>query len=485
MPSALSPQSQKESVPPVSPWRSFIPIAIVSFASTLNASVINISLPVIAEQLHLEHGVVEWIIMSYLLAVIALLMIAGRLGDLYGRRRTYLAGILLFTVSSALCGFSNSFLALVISRTLQGVGAALMVAISPALIGEIFPLEKRGQALGLFGATISVGLAVGPAFGGLVTELLGWQFIFFLNVPFGLLGALLVYRLLRKDSPVNRPRLDVVGSSALALTFLGLTLALTRGNDWGWGSPLTIISLAAALVAAAFFLRAEARTNDPILDLKIFRNPIFLSATAAGFLAFSALSIQTYWLPFYFKDLRGLPVSTAGLYLMSIPLMMGVVAPISGHLSDRLGTRGLCAGGLLIQGIGMLLSSRLAAGTPSGFLVAALLVTGIGVGMFNPPNNAELLSSVRHDRLGNASGMMGLTRTLGMVMGVALSSAIFTGVHVYYLGNASPHSSGVSSTDQQIFLAGLKAVLITAAVLSWLGMVMVWGRGKGRIKNEK
>ena len=455
-------------------WRAFLPLAIVSIASTLNSSVINVSLPVISQELRAGIGVVEWVILAFLLAITSLLMISGRLGDLLGRRQVYQGGILLFTTASALCGFSNSITMLIVFRVLQGIGAALTVSVGPAIIGEIFPPNQRGKALGILGTTVSVGLSVGPALGGFITGWLGWRYIFFLNLPLGLLGAVLVGRNLRPSAPSQSTHFDIPGSFTMAAGLFGLMLVLSRGGEWGWGSQPIFLLLAGALVFLALFFWLEHRNADPVLDLTLFDNSIFRSATFAGFLAFCSMFVQTFLLPFYLIQLRGFSPACAGLFLMAVPSVMAVVAPTSGALSDRIGTRGLCSVGLAIQGISFVLLATLDADSSQGFIVAALLVLGLGIGMFNPPNNSDLLSSVPRERLGNASGMMGLTRTLGMVCGVAMSSAIFTGVRNYILSSANPGSDEV--TAQFAFVSGLRWAFWAAAGLAWLGMIMVWGR---------
>jgi EmrB/QacA subfamily drug resistance transporter len=458
-------------------WKAFLPIALVSIITTLDSSVVNVSLPIIAQQLKAGIGVVQWVVLAYLLAVTSLLMIFGRLGDLIGRRRIYQMGIVLFTFSSALCGFSQNITMLIFGRALQGTGAALLVAVGPALIGEIFPPQQRGKALGFLGTTVSVGLSVGPAVGGFITGWLGWRYIFFLNLPLGVLAVLLVRRHLRSDGNPVRTRFDFVGAATMAGGMLCLMLALSRGSDWGWSNPVVINLLLAAWLLLTLFFISQSRLSHPILDLKLFKNPIFRSATSSGFLAFAALFSQTFLLPFYLIQLRGFPPAHAGLFLMSVPSMMAVVAPSSGSFSDRIGTRGLCVTGLFLLGIGFILLSTLTAATPQPVIVSFLLVVGLGVGMFNPPNNADLLSSVPRERLGNASGMMGLTRTLGMVTGVALSGAIFLGVRKFHLG-AAANLSNAAAADSAAFLSGLHWAFRTAAALAWTGMIMVWGRGK-------
>ncbi|TKJ40758.1 MFS transporter [candidate division LCP-89 bacterium B3_LCP] len=473
---SLSPTDSSPFYPPEERIRALLPLALVSIAATLNSSVINVSLPVISAELNADIGVVDWVVQAYLLAVTALLMISGRLGDLYGRRRIYQFGIIIFTASSALCGFADSVEVLIAYRVLQGIGAALIVSVGPALIGTVFPPNQRGKALGILGTTVSVGLSIGPAVGGIITDFLGWRYIFFVNIPFGILAAWLVIRNLKPDTVFKKTGFDISGGFTLAGSLFCLLMMLSRGNEWGWSSPQILVLLGGTILFPILFTVIEKRSPEPIFELSIFQNRTFSSATIAGFLAFSSLFTQTFLLPFYLIQLRGFQAAQAGLFLMAVPSVMAVVAPTSGALSDKIGTRGLCVAGLFIQGISFVMLAMLGTATSSGFIVAALLMTGLGIGMFNPPNNSDLLSSVPHERLGNASGMLGLTRTLGMAFGVALSSVIFTSVKSLPLVD----NRGDELASASAFVIALHWVFLVGAGLAWLGMIAVLLRGKER-----
>ncbi len=459
-------------------WKAFYPLLLVSIISTLDSSVVNVSLPVISRQLQADINLVEWVVMAYLLAITSLLVVTGRLGDMVGRRRVYQAGIVLFTASSALCGFAVNITMLIASRTLQGVGAALIVGNGPALIGEIFPPRHRGKALGILGTTVSVGLAIGPAVGGFITGYLGWRYIFFINLPLGALAAMLVKRnlpLKRSEKPV---RFDLPGALTMSSGLVLLLIALSRGNEVGWSDTAVVAQLLIGLLLIGLFLWFETRAPDPILALSLFHNRTFSSATAAGFFAFAALFAQTFLLPFYLIQLRGFSPAHAGLFLMAVPSIMAIVAPTSGSLSDRIGSKGLSSVGLTVQGVSFILLGTLSVATPQVHIVAILLLLGLGIGMFNPPNNADLLSSVPQERLGNASAMMGLTRTVGMVFGVALSTTIFLSVRNYLLRNAGVDPGAGVEVTGFAFLEGLRWAFLVAAGLSWVGALVTLRREK-------
>lgn len=459
-------------------WKAFYPLLLVSIISTLDSSVVNVSLPVISQQLHADISLVEWVVMAYLLAITSLLVVTGRLGDMIGRRRVYQAGIILFTISSAACGFAVNIVMLIASRTLQGIGGALIVGNGAALVGEIFPPRHRGKALGVLGTTVSVGLAVGPAVGGLITGYLGWRYIFFLNLPLGILAAALVKKnliLKLSDKPVH---FDLPGALTMSGGLVLLLFGLSRGNETGWSDAFVLTQLAVGLTLIGFFLWLETRASDPILALTLFKNRTFSSAAAAGFFAFAALFSQTFLLPFYLIQFRGFQPAHAGLFLMAVPSIMSIVAPTAGSLSDRIGSKGISSIGLIIEGLAFLLLSTLTGETPQVHIVGILLLLGVGNGMFNPPNNADLLSSVPKDRLGNASAMMGLTRTVGMVFGVALSTTIFVGVrdHLLRISGIDP-GAGMDQIGFA-FLSGVHWAFRIAAGLSWMGALVTLRREK-------
>ncbi len=459
---------------PKARWRTIYPISLVAITSTLNSSVINVSLPAISEQLHAGIGVVDWVIQAFLLVVTALLMVFGRLGDMLGRRRVYQSGIILFTIASALCGFADSITSLIIARIIQGIGAALVIAVGPALIGIIFPPDSRGKAMGILGTTMAVGLSIGPVVGGAITDWFGWRYIFFINIPFGIAAAFMVMHYIKPDKDTVRSSFDLPGAATMALALTCMLLLFSRGNDWGWDSIPILALMGGSLIFPIMFILFENRSNNPLLDLGLFKNSTFSSATYAGFLAFTAMFSQTFLMPFYLIQIRSITIAEAGLILASVPLVMAVIAPASGALSDKIGTRGLCVFGLFTLGMSFVMLTFLGEETSRIYVVLSLLLTGFGIGMFNPPNNADFLSSVPRDRLGNASAMMGLTRTMGMAFGVAVSSVIFTGVRNHLLTR-----EGVSEELPQAafaFLGALHWVFWVAAGFSWLGMVMVLRR---------
>jgi EmrB/QacA subfamily drug resistance transporter len=351
------------------------------------------------------------------------------------------------------------------------------------LIGEIFPPEQRGKALGVLGTTVSVGLAIGPAVGGIITDVLSWRYIFYINIPICILASILVQTNLKPDKATRKPQFDIKGSFSMAVGLICLTLFLSKGSDWGWKSVQIIFMAAMAVVFLSVFIRTEKVHPEPVLDLKLFKNRIFRSATMAGLLCFTSLFAQTFLLPFYMIQLRGFTAAHAGLFLMAVPSIMGIVAPLAGALSDKIGTRGLCSVGLAIQGFSYVLLAMIDNSTAQSFIVAALLVQGLGIGMFNPPNNADLLGSVPRDRLGNASGMMGLTRTMGMIAGVAVSTSIFIGVRSYLLQDAGLAADAGFDVTGFAFLSGIRYAFWAGTGFAWVGAVIVWIRTK-RIRSE-
>jgi EmrB/QacA subfamily drug resistance transporter len=409
-------------------WLVLGTVALGTLMSTIDSSVVNIALPVISQQFHAGVTTVIWVTVAYLLTVTVLLLTFGRLGDLVGRQRIFGLGMLVFTVGSALCGLSGSVGQLILFRVVQAAGAAMMFANSGAIVTAAFPPTERGRALGITGSVVSTGLTIGPSLGGLLLDWAGWRSIFYINLPIGLIGLLAMRFLLRPDEPAaERPRFDFVGSILLGVGLLAFTLALTQGDQVGWGSPLISGGLSLAVVALVAFVWQERRAAQPMVDLNLFRNRLFTAANVAGFLNFVAGFTNVLLMPFYLQQLKGFSPSHAGLIMTAVPLTTMFVAPVSGWLSDRFGSVGLSSTGLTINAVGLWWLSRLGQEASSADVTLRLVLMGFGNGLFQSPNNSAIMGSVPRARLGVASSFIALVRNLGMVTGMAVAGAMFDG----------------------------------------------------------
>jgi len=467
-------------------WATFAIIAVGVLMATLDSSIVNISLPVIAHYFGVPlNGAVEWVIIAYLVVVAGTLLTVGRLADMIGHKPIWVAGLIIFTLGSATCGAALSLGMLIAARALQGLGGAFIMAISPAMLIRAFPPEERGRALGLNAVIVAMGVSIGPTLGGIITENLTWRWIFFVNVPIGVIGVIATLRVLKERVHRGRGRFDPLGAVLLAIGLVALTSGLSFGQEWGWSSPLLVAVLATSLVALAALTVVERRVPYPVLDLALLRQRVFLSANVSLVLSFLALFAVSFMLPFYLEELRGFPTEAAGLLLTPLPLTIALLAPISGSFADRIGTRWLAAGGLAIACIGLFFIGQLNAQNSTWDIIWRLVLTGAGQAMFQSPNNSALMGAAPREQQGSASGFLATGRVVGQSVSVALAGAIFTS-----LGGAAAGSilalqghtlpAAQVSVLQQTFAYAFHVTFIVCASIAAIGVFTSLVRGKGK-----
>lgn len=439
-------------------WRVLAAVLVAGLMGPLDASIINVNLPTIAGFFHASMALAGWVPMAYLLVLSSLLLSYGRLGDMWGYRRLFLGGIILFVLASALCGLSPSMGFLIGARALQAIGAGMFMAVIPAIITTTFPASERGRALGLNGMSVAFGLALGPSLGGAVTGWWGWQWVFYINVPIGIISLFWCRRLLPPDRPRPQEHFDGLGAVLAFGALFGFLLWVNRLPDWGLASGLGIGVGLLALALAALFILWERRIPQPMLQLDLFKNRLFSCANLAALFNFMSQYTLVFLTPFYLRDYLGLAPGRVGLLMTAFPAVVLFTAPWAGALSDRIGTRGLsvlgaslCAvalgwlalggsGGGAGAGVGTTgagLEAAVQAGAapssePLWLVVAGLALFGLGTGIFQSPNNSAVMGSVPRERAGIASGVLSVIRNVGMVLGVASAGAIFASREAYY-----------------------------------------------------
>ncbi|HZO73367.1 MAG TPA: MFS transporter [Ktedonobacteraceae bacterium] len=495
--SASVPQSESERVTSSAPgttagqkeqpgkWAVMATVAIGVFMATLDSSIVNISLPTVAQYFKVPlGGAIEWVIIAYLVATASALLTAGRLADMIGRKVVWTAGLIVFTTGSALCGASLWLVFLVGARALQGLGGALLMAISPALITSAFPANERGKALGLNAIIVALGVSVGPTLGGLITAYFSWRWIFYVNVPIGIIGLIATVRVLKEPMRRSQGRFDPWGALLLAVGLAAITAGLSFGQELGWTSPLLVSLLVTGIASLVILPFVETRVADPIIDLSMFHNRVFLSANLSLVLSFLALFAVGFMLPFYFEELRGFPTEQAGLLLTPFPITLAIIAPFSGSLADRFGTRWLAAGGLTIACIGLVLIGQLNEKSSIWDIVWRLVLTGAGQAIFQSPNNSALLGSAPRQRQGIASGFLATGRTMGQSLSVALAGTIFAALGGAQAGSLL--SGGQPGQDvsllQHIFVHSFQVSFIVSAAIAAIGIFASLVRGKEQMK---
>ena len=457
-------------------WMVFLAIGVGSMMGSLDSSIVNTILPVIRTAFKADVAGIEWVVTVYLLVVSGLLLSFGRLGDLRGHKSVYVYGFVIFITGSALCGLAPNQVLLTVFRALQAIGAAILVSNAPAILTMTFPPSQRGQALGLQSTMTYIGLTAGPPLGGLLTARFGWRYVFYINVPICLIALTLSLRYIPHLKPAARAeRFDLAGAATFIAGLVALLLALNQGQDWGWLSAAVLGLMAAAALLLFLFVQLELHRPDPMLDLGLFRSRLFSAAAATAVLNYVCLYTVLFLLPFYLIQGRGLGPDQAGLVMTVQPLVMAVSAPISGWLSDRIGSRLLSTLGMAILAFGMFRLSRIGAASPLSSVTLGLGIVGLGTGTFIAPNTSALMGAAPRQRQGVAGGVLATARNVGMVLGVGLAGAIFTTVQ------AHERSAGQAAA----LLHGITAGFIVAMFIAAAGVVTSLVRGAAMPRLEE
>jgi EmrB/QacA subfamily drug resistance transporter len=474
----LSPRPGEETA---GKWAVLVIVAIGVFMATLDSSIVNISLPTMAHEFGVPlNGAVEWVIIAYLVTTTAILLTAGRLADMIGRKVVWTAGLIIFTGFSAICGQAPSLGILIASRAFQGVGGALLMAISPAMLTTAFPAHERGRALGINAINVSLGISVGPVLGGIITGSLSWRWIFYVNVPIGIAGLIATMIILKERMRRNPGHFDPAGAILLAIGMASITAALSFGQEWGWTSLSILALFIIGIVALAVLPFVEQRVQNPVIVLSLLGNRVFTSSILSLLLSYLALFAVTFMMPFYFEQLRGFSTILAGVLLTPVPLTVAIIAPFSGALADRIGSRWLAASGLTIACIGLVFISRLNEHSSIFDIVWPMVFTSIGQGLFQAPNNSALLGAAPRHLQGSASGFLATARTMGQSLSVAVAGAVFTSLGGAAAGNiiVANTSSAQLAVLQHTFDTAFQATFITCAVIAAVGIFASLVRGK-------
>ncbi len=466
-------------------WSVFALISVGTFMTTLDSSIVNISLPAIARSFHTPlSGTVEWVLIAYLVVIAACLLTFGRLGDLVGRERVWTVGVAVFTAGSLLCGLAPSLALLVVARAFQGVGGALIFAPAIALVVDAFPRSERGRALGMNTVIVSLGITTGPTLGGLITEHLSWRWIFFVNLPLGVAGVLIARRLLPFRPPQGHGRFDPPGAVAFAVGLSALCLGLSFGTEWGWSSARTLAVLLLAGVGLAAAVVLELHRRDPLLDVRLVASRVLGSALLSFMLSILALFAVAFLLPFYFEQLRGFDPLRSGLLLTPYSLALAMVAPLSGTLADRFGSRWLAPLGLSLACAGLLLLAQLGPDASPLDISWRLAISGLGQGLFQSPNTRTVMGAAPADQSGTISGLVATTRVVAQSLSVAIAGAVFTGLGgaaaavTLIAGRASGGGTAAEIVALQAqFLRALHATIVVCGALAALGILTTLVRG--------
>jgi len=465
-------------------WRALIIVCVAIFMLLLDITVVNVALPDIQKELHTSFTDLQWVVDAYALLLATVVLVAGSLGDLLGRKRVFISGVVLFTAASALCGAAQSPLMLNLSRGIQGIGGGIMFAVSLAILSQEFHGKERGTAFGIWGATVGLAVAIGPLVGGALTTWAGWRWIFFVNVPIGIACIAGAIRELHESRDEEHGGFDLPGFVTLSAGLFLFVLAMLRGNDWHWGSTRVAGLFVAAGVLTIVFVLVEWRQENPMLDLTLFRVPTFTGAQITAFVISASMFSQFLYLTLYLQNVLGLSPIAAGVRFLPLSLISFVVAPIAGRLSVRIPVKYLLGGGLGVVGLALLLMYGITPSSDWTTLLAGFVVGGIGIGLVNAPLASTAVSVVPPQRAGMASGINSTFRQVGIATGIAALGAILqTRVHSELAGTvAAPYAKAASGGIVHVgagphvtelltsaYISGLNEILLVAAVVAFAG----------------
>jgi EmrB/QacA subfamily drug resistance transporter len=476
-------------------WWTLGAMCFALFMIMLDNTVVNVALPSIQKSLGASISGLEWTVNAYTLAFAVLLVTGGRLGDIFGRRRMFLFGVVTFGLSSAFIGLSQSEAWLVAGRAVQGVGAAFMMPATLSIISNAFPPHERGRAIGTWAGVSAMALAIGPVVGGFLVENVSWQSIFFLNVPVAVVAvAVTLFAAHESRDETSTHHVDLPGVATVTIGLASLVLALVEGNAWGWGSASILALFAVAVAALAGFAVAERRSVEPMVDFQFFRSRSFLGANVVAFIVSFAMLAMFFFLALYMQNVKGYSPLEAGVRFLPSTAVIIVIGPIAGRLADRIGPRPLMTLGLLLTAGSLFWQGHLTTDTSYGLLVGAFVLMGLGMGLVMSPMSTAAMNAVEQTKAGVASGILSMSRMVGGTFGVAVMGALITALGKSKLHDLLPalpagqrdtlaESLGAGGTQvsgqigdavQQAFVSALNDGLRMASVVAAIGAALAW-----------
>ncbi|WEG73685.1 MFS transporter [Vagococcus intermedius] len=463
-------------------WVILVAIGLFTFMSTLDGSIVNVALPTISADLGVKMNQAEWVVSIYLMTVCACLLLFGKIGDSKGKVAVFKWGTVVFVIGSALCGIPGSLSLLLVARAVQAVGASMTMATGSGIITEVFPLSERGKALGLMGSFVSLGSITGPGVGGLILHSLHWSYIFWINIPVGIVTIIIGQKYLPKESIRSDKKIDKLGFIMFAIFIMTFFGGVFVGQEIGFQQRLVWLLMSVSLVSLITFYRVEKSVENPLINFKIFHNKMFTMSLLTASLIFVSNFFANVIVPFYLQNLRGFSPSKAGMIMMVFPLVMVVVAPLSGMLSDKVGPMILCLVGLSVLTLSQFFYTQIGQDTPLILFVFIPALMGLGNALFQAPNNTIVMSSVTIDELGIAGSLNSLARNFGMVVGISLSTTVL------YQSMSTKFGSRVTTylTDRpDVFLYGMHVTyLVSFSICLAAFMMTLWRYLKNRGVNR-
>lgn len=453
-------------------WWILTAVGLFTFMATLDGSIVNIALPVMSKDLKIPMNQSEWIVSIYLIVICSLLLLFGKVGDAFGKVKVFKIGTVLFVFGSLLCGFNSGLTVLLIARAIQALGASMTMSNNNGIITEVFPIKERGRALGLTGSFVALGSIAGPGIGGLILSHFSWGYIFWINVPIGILTIIFGQFVLPKDIIKTHEKIDYFGFAGFALLIVSLFLGVFIGQQVGFTQPGVLALFALAIISAVAFVWIENHVEKPLLSFRLFKNIDFSLSLLCAFLIFIVTFFFNVIAPFYLENARGFEPSTAGYILMIFPIVQVIAAPIAGTISDKIGPELLTFVGLVLICISQIGYMTMSLQTPVWLFMFFVGLVGLGNGIFQAPNNTIVMSSVDVKDLGIAGGINALARNLGMIFGISCATTVLFSamsreyghkVTTYLPGHADVFIAGMHDA----FMVALVICLVATALTGW------------------
>ena len=452
------------------PWAVLAVLCLGLFMILLDGTIVNIAIPHIESYFDTSFSNIEWVMNAYILVFAVLLVPMGRFGDLWGRRKLFVAGMVLFTLGSLACGLAPSIYLLIAFRVLQGIGGAAMMPSTLSIIATVFPPHKRGAAMGVWGGVSGLASGLGPVLGGIILQYItwptvtgSWRWIFLVNIPVGVVGVILALRIVPESkNPTAVETLDLPGVGLLSASLFCLTFALVEGQKYGWTSAIILGLFAVAAVAFALFYWREHRVHQPLIDFSLFRSVNFAAGNATGLLLSAAMMGAFFTIPIFLQSVLGFSAIKAGLVMAPMSVVIIFAAPLAGVLSDRLGSKWIVAAGMFVLALGLAWMAGLVPGvakispaTTSLSLLAPFLISGVGIGLAVAPVTSAVMATAPRDRVGNASGVLSTMRQVGSLMGIAILGAVLQNRVTGNVTSGLQAAQGIPEAIKQKIIAGL------------------------------
>jgi EmrB/QacA subfamily drug resistance transporter len=455
-------------------WKILCLVLMGPLIATIDASIVNVALPDMATKLSASIDTIQWVVTSYLIVISALILMFGRIGDLIGKSKVFHRGFIIFSLGSLLCSLSNTVEFLIISRVIQAIGASMIMSSNQGIIADTFLPNERGKALGLLGSTVAIGTMLGPPIGGFLVQFFSWQYIFIINIPIGLIAFIAGLKILPKENKSGSIKdLDYKGSVLFMVFIVCIFWALSSGEKLGWSNIYILSSFIISIISIVLFYFAENRIKNPMIQFSIFKNTLFDISLLCAFISFTVIFCNNIIYPFYLQYVMKVSPSMSGLFMVVFPIFAGLVSPISGYISDKIGGEIPTFLGLFLTVIGLVVLSSLNMESNYFHIVLGVAFLGIGNGLFQSPNNSLIMSLVSTDKLGIAGSINALVRNMGMVFGASIS--------VVLLYNRMSYKIGYKVTNfipsrPDVFIYSMKIVYLIAALFCTFAIILSLSR---------